>query len=122
MAHSSWHNRPRASHNLVALCGPPEPAQSTLRTDRQHDVAADVSRRILSTPNRVPTEVGGYSGMRYSSYPLSAAATAGGKISPTSPSNRSVTSRKSSCSVGPRLMITYGTPRLAASSGMFAAG
>src|ERR1700693_4412862 len=54
--------------------------------------------------------------------PSSAAATAGGKISVTSPSNRNVTSENSSCSVGPRLMMKYGTRRAAASSGIFAAG
>jgi hypothetical protein len=34
-----------------------------LRTIRQQDVAADVSRRILSFPKMAPTDVGGYSGV-----------------------------------------------------------
>ena len=52
----------------------------------------------------------------------SAASTAGGKISPTSPSIRKETSELSSCSVAPRLMMAYGTPRRAARSGISAAG
>ncbi len=51
-----------------------------------------------------------------------AVSTAGGKISATSPSSRSETREWSSCSVEPRLMMTYGTPRPAAMSGIAAAG
>ena len=36
-----------------------------LGTIRQQDVAADVSRRILFAPKMAPTDVGGYSGMKY---------------------------------------------------------
>jgi hypothetical protein len=39
-----------------------QPGFLTLRTIRRQGVAADVSRRILSSTKMAPTDVGGYTG------------------------------------------------------------